>query len=98
MIFMKIKKLPKSMMPAVVDKVINVPMELQDVEKTIHSLPRPPDEAEIIAVKLKLIVNIFSCKEISICLKLRLFHLVCSPLHFSHSNNDRYFYVQFFDA
>ena len=60
-IFMKIKKLPKSQMAAVVDKVINVPMELQDIEKTVSSLPRPLDGAEIIAVKLKRKMSLKSC-------------------------------------
>lgn len=66
-IFMKIKKLPKSMMAAVVDKVINVPMELQDIEKTIHSLPRPLDEAEIVAIKFS---HAITCKIIQFPLKL----------------------------
>ena len=50
---MKIKKLPKHMMSAVVDTVINVPMEVEDIEKTVTSLPRLPDEAELLVVKLK---------------------------------------------
>ena len=35
-IFMKIKKLPKHMMNAIFDTVINVPMELEDIEKTVE--------------------------------------------------------------
>ena len=52
-IFMKIKKLPKHMMNAIFDTVINVPMEIEDIEKTVSSLPRAVEEAEIVAVKLK---------------------------------------------
>ena len=52
-IFMKVKKLPKHMMNAVVDTVINVPMEIEDIEKTVTSLPRLPDDAELLVVKLK---------------------------------------------
>ena len=52
-IFMKIKKLPKHMMNAIFDTVINVPMELEDIERTVESLPRAVEDAEIVAVKLK---------------------------------------------
>ena len=50
---MKIKKLPKHMMSAVVDTVINVPMEIEDIEKTVTSLPRLPDDAELLVENLK---------------------------------------------
>ena len=35
------------------DKVISVPIECEDVSKTVAQLPRHPDEAEIVAVQLK---------------------------------------------
>ena len=35
------------------DKVISVPIECEDVTKTVAQLPRHPDEAEIVAVQLK---------------------------------------------
>ena len=53
LIFMKVKKLPTTRMKAVIDKVISVPIENQDVEKTVRSLPRRPDDAQIVAVELK---------------------------------------------
>ena len=53
LIFMKIKKLPTTRMKAVIDKVISVPLENQDIEKTVKTLPRQPDDAEIVAVALK---------------------------------------------
>ena len=53
LIFMKIKKLPKTRMKAVFDKVISVPVEEDDVSKTISLLPRHPDDAKIVAVQLK---------------------------------------------
>ena len=40
-------------MSAVVDRVISVPIENEDVSRTVNKLPRHPDDAEIIAVKLK---------------------------------------------
>lgn len=53
LIFMKVKKLPTSRMRAMMDKVISVPIEEKDVSKTISTLPRHPDDAEICAVQLK---------------------------------------------
>ena len=53
LIFMKVKKLPKSGLRAVTDKVISVPIEEIDVEKTVTVLPRSPDDAKIVAVQLK---------------------------------------------
>ena len=52
-VFMKIKKLPKSRMNAIIDRVINIPVEDEDIVKTVTSLPRPPDEAMVIGVTLK---------------------------------------------
>ena len=53
LIFMKIKKLPTTRMKAVIDKVISVPIENQDVENTVRTLPRKPEDAQIVAVQLK---------------------------------------------
>ena len=53
LIFMKIKKLPRSGMNAMVDRVINVPLEDDDVQNTVNSLPRPPNKAGVIGVRLK---------------------------------------------
>ena len=53
LIFMKIFKLPKSRMAAVKDRIVNVPINEEDIRKTIKSLPRTPTEAGIIPVKLK---------------------------------------------
>ena len=52
-VFMKIKKLPKNFQSGIVDRVINVPLSDEDITKVVTSLPRPPDEAGIIAVRLK---------------------------------------------
>ena len=52
-VFMKIKKLPKSRMNAILDRVINVPVQDEDIIKTVTSLPRPPDKAGIVGVRLK---------------------------------------------
>ena len=53
LIFMKIKKLPTSRMKAMLDKVISVPIEEDDVSKTISAFPRHPNDAMICAVQLK---------------------------------------------
>ncbi len=53
LIFMKIKKLPKSRMNATHDRIISVPLDSEDVTETVSKLPRHPDEAKIVAVKLK---------------------------------------------
>ena len=50
LLFMKLKKLPTKRMKALIDKVISVPIEEDDVSKTISSLPRHPDDAKIVAV------------------------------------------------
>ena len=52
-VFMKIKKLPKSRMLCNLDRVINVPVQDEDIIKTVTSLPRPPDKAGIVGVRLK---------------------------------------------
>ena len=43
----------RSQMNAVVDRCINVPLLDQDIENTVNILPRPPDKAGIVGVKLK---------------------------------------------
>ena len=53
LIFMKVFKLPKSRMAAVKDRIVNVPINEEDIKKTLMSLPRTPTEAGIIPVRLK---------------------------------------------
>ena len=53
LLFMKIKKLPTSRMKALNDKVISVPLEEDDVSKTMTTFPRHPDDAKLVAVQLK---------------------------------------------
>ena len=55
-IFLKLFKLPKSRWSALKDKIINVPITDDDILKTLSeltSLPRLPDQAGLIPVKLK---------------------------------------------
>ena len=52
-IFMKVRKLPRSGMSAIVDRVINVPLQCEDIQKTVTSLPRPPNKAGVVGVRLK---------------------------------------------
>ena len=53
LLFMKVKKLPTTRMKAMFDQVISVPIEQDDVSRTVSELPRHPDDARIVAVKLK---------------------------------------------
>jgi hypothetical protein len=51
--FMKLIKLPVSRMKGIKDKIVNVPIPLETVKKTIHSLPRNLDEASVIPLMVK---------------------------------------------
>ena len=53
LLFMKIFKLPKSRMPAIKDKVINVPLTYIDIQTTANVLPRKMDESLLVNVQLK---------------------------------------------
>ena len=53
LIFMKLKKLPKSRMGAMADRVINVPLHDEDIVKTVTSLPRSLEESHLVPVKFK---------------------------------------------
>ena len=53
LIFMKIKRLPKTGMRATHDRIISVPLDADDVSRTVSTLPRHPSEAMIVAVRLK---------------------------------------------
>ena len=51
--FIKLIKLPVSRKKGIKDKIINVPIPLETVKKTIHSLPRNLDEASVIPIIVK---------------------------------------------
>jgi hypothetical protein len=51
--FQKIYQLPKSRMAACKDHLINIPIASEDVMNTLQSLPRTPEEAGLLEVKLK---------------------------------------------
>ena len=51
--FMKIYKLPRSSMSAIKDRCVCVPIDESTINKTLNMLPRTPDEAGLVAVKLK---------------------------------------------
>ena len=58
LIFMKIKRMPTSRMKCIVDKIVNVPLHSEDIEKSLNKisksvLPRPLNEAGIVEIKLK---------------------------------------------
>ena len=52
-VFMKIFQLPKSRWTALKDKIINVPVNENDILNTITRLPRTPTEAGLVEVDLK---------------------------------------------
>ena len=52
-LFMKIFKLPKSRMSAIKDRTVCVPIDDTTIENTMLSLPRTPNEANLLPVKLK---------------------------------------------
>ena len=52
-LFQKIFLLPKSRMSAVKDRLVNVPVSAADVINTVKSIPRTPQEAGLIQVRLK---------------------------------------------
>ena len=52
-VFMKIFQLPKSRWTALKDKIINVPVNEDDIVNTMTRLPRTPNEAGLIEVDLK---------------------------------------------
>ena len=52
-LFMKIFKLPRSRMSAIKDRTVCVPIDDTTIENTLHSLPRTPNEAGLLPVKLK---------------------------------------------
>ena len=49
-IFQKVHKLPKSRWSGTHDRLINVPVQPQDVLNTIENLPRTPAEAGLIPI------------------------------------------------
>ena len=53
LIFQKIYQLPKSRWTALTDRIINVPINDEDILNTVESLPRTPKEAGLIGVSLK---------------------------------------------
>ena len=53
LIFQKIYQLPKSRWTALKDKIINVPINDEDILNTVELLPRTPREAGLIGVTLK---------------------------------------------
>ena len=50
---MKVTKLPRDNMKGMVDRIINVPLVDEDINKTVSILPRHPDESQLVAVQLK---------------------------------------------
>ena len=53
LLFMKVTRLPTSLMASLAGRVIRVPLEKEDIRNTIQSLPRTLDDSELLFVKLK---------------------------------------------
>ena len=53
LLFEKIHQLPKSRWTALTDKIVNVPINDEDIVDTVKQFPRTPREAQLIGVALK---------------------------------------------
>ena len=53
LLFQKIYQLPKSRMAACKDRLINIPINSEDIQNTLANLPRTPREAGLLEAKLK---------------------------------------------
>ena len=51
--FQKVFKLPKSRMAAVKDKIVNIPVQENDILSTFEALPKTPMQGGLVEVKLK---------------------------------------------
>ena len=52
-IFMKIHRKPKSLMSAIKDRIVCIPIDSGTIEQTLQKLPRLPKEAGLVPIKLK---------------------------------------------
>ena len=57
LIFIKVRQLPKSRMFALNDRVINVPVEDDNIAKTVLSLPRTEENSGMVNIGLKRKLN-----------------------------------------
>ena len=53
LLFIMVKRLPRTRMQAMTNEVINVPLLNEDIENNISILPRHPDDAHLVSVQLK---------------------------------------------
>lgn len=53
LVFMKLKKLPKSRMGCMVDRVINVPLTDEQVTQSVKTLPRTLDDGFVVPIQFK---------------------------------------------
>ena len=51
--FMKMIRLPRSRMPGIKDKIINVPIPLEKIRQNVDCLPRTFEEASVIPIMIK---------------------------------------------
>ena len=61
LLFIKIFSLRTSLMPAIKDKCVVIPLDRRDVINTVHSLPRLPSESGILDVQWKRTVGQKNC-------------------------------------
>ena len=61
-LFQKIYQLPKSRMAGMKDRLINIPIYEQDVINTIENIPRTPNEAGLLEIKLKRKIDLLKLK------------------------------------
>ena len=64
LIFLKVRQLPKTRMPIINDRVINVPIDDDDIIKTVNSLPRTELNNGMVTVGLKRDKEMKNCHKI----------------------------------
>ena len=91
LIFMKVFMLPKSRWTALKDKAINIPIPESAVINTLHSLPRTPNDAGLVAVSLKRKKDFKNCHKAQLVEPSKIF----SVLEKLKQNKNPYF--KFYD-
>ena len=74
--FMKIVKLPKSRMEAMKDRTVIVPLEPDDIMKTVEALPRTLDEGAVVQVDFKRMKDMKNTHQSELVCPFKLYKLL----------------------
>ena len=74
--FMKIVKLPKSRMEAMKDRTVIVPLEPDDIMKTVEVLPRTLDEGAVVQVDFKRMKDMKNTHQSELVRPFKLYELL----------------------